>query len=271
MFCSKCGKQVADGAAFCDGCGYALSGGTPLAQSQVSPISKMTDAEKNEKMCAVLLFCISSVMDLLFWWLVVASEFKAVSFLFEGTAPSYVIESLFEKLFENCGGIMIFICVVLTIGYTVIGITSYAMPYMKRDFSSALPAVKTSNIIDSVMLILGTAAIFVIFIAELNAQPPYFLLVPVLVLAWGHICVVVTYNKAVKAEEHAIWQENQTNDEMRYNGEEKYSSKNVLSRSRLLASNNAATNKGTRTWECENCGTMNSNTDSFCKDCGNYR
>lgn len=37
MFCTKCGKQLDDGAKFCTGCGAQL-GGSPSAQAQAAPV-----------------------------------------------------------------------------------------------------------------------------------------------------------------------------------------------------------------------------------------
>lgn len=124
MFCSKCGKEINDGAAFCDKCGSSLN---PSEKRNGEGSGRMSDEEEKQKKSALWTF-------LLGWGILLG--ILAIMFLID-----------FEMLFDSpqdiadltvgmlmlLGGFIVFACETIMV---------FRLPMKKRSFDSAKSRMK---------------------------------------------------------------------------------------------------------------------------------
>lgn len=278
MFCSKCGKQISDEAAFCEGCGNPTASVTNTAtqavpqvvyvqQTPMQVVASRTPAipkeEKEYKTLAIGMFVLQSVLTLGFLIALVASEGRMIFSMF-GNIPEWAMDDIWEEI----GSIF----VILLFGYlglqVFIGILSYYLPYVHRNFSEHKKQVIGSCIADTLSLGIMPIVLGVVTAEEMNGELPVLLIFIALILAALCIFTAVLYKKAADSETYEKYRESK--GAVGSAGEAAgYDTNKTLSRLTNIA--NGGNGSVAMTWTCPSCKTINKNTDSFCNGCGKYK
>lgn len=271
MFCSKCGKQIADDAAFCEGCGNPTASVTNTAtqaapqvvyvQQAAAPTSaKMTAAipteEKETKFIAIGMFLVLSVLTLGFMIALVASEGRMI-FSMVGNVPEWAMDNIWKEL----SGIFVFLMFLYIACQVFTGFMNYFSPYIKRNFEEKKKQVIGSCISDALMSGIMPIALGVVTAEETDGDMPVFLiLIAILLLA---LCIItaILYNKAANVETYNKYKESRI---------EKCGEANSTL-SKLAKLNGSEEQSAPKLWLCNSCGTKNSSTEFFCKGCGKYK
>ncbi|MDE6031887.1 MAG: hypothetical protein K2G32_09735, partial [Oscillospiraceae bacterium] len=107
MFCSKCGKQLNYGAAFCDGCGAAVNKSSQPESAGVQRAKAVSNEkiliERSQKNKAMTVIAIVSSLELLFLCLAGATKLSFFDFMFNSTG-----NSLLEYILDKSGGVLSF-------------------------------------------------------------------------------------------------------------------------------------------------------------------
>ncbi len=266
MFCSKCGKEISNDATFCSGCGSVVNG----SQSGISvsvAMPKMSAAEKDRKIRAVAVYCMAALMGLAVLWIMISTQFDCLTAIL---GDSYAAKQLIKESWEDYGGFIVLISVLMTLSYVIFGVVGYVVPLNKRNFAANKKTVVGNLVTSCIMdVVCGGMLCYIVGSAELDV---FFIVLVTIVLAVADVFAAIAYVRAADAEVYAKFKETHLDKRIGSEGRKPYSGKGVISR--LSAINNGYTNEmkdAPRVWICNSCGTENSNTDAFCKDCGKYK
>lgn len=248
MFCSKCGKQLNDGAAFCDGCGAAVNKPSENELSGVqrakAELGKKTLAEHAEKTRAIVITSILSAAELIFLLVAMSSELSSLKFFFYDGKGEYFLKYAWDKQ----GGVTKVIGIVLMLASIMDVIICY-IHCRKR----TLNAYKKVLLIEKI-----TFAIVAIFACVLMVE---FLDIS----GWLMVIILIVFNflslisvfKAAECENEAHYFEKGEKSKGRFYEK--------------LASPDDNGDSKANFWQCKSCGTLNPPLQNFCKDCGKYR
>ena len=133
MFCTKCGNQLSDSAAFCDKCGNPI--GQPVAENRNSTENPRVDEklmdEKIKKIITLTLFCIKSLVLIILFWIVCGTEGKCLTVFFSGEYE-WLLEQLWD---DSMGWLMVISALMVKIGSVILLLVGYIIPFIKRTFS----------------------------------------------------------------------------------------------------------------------------------------
>lgn len=246
MFCSKCGKEINDNAAFCDKCGAKTNTSSKVGANEI------TIEEKNMKIKAIAFFSVFAAACLLFVMIVFSSGFDAVTALFTGGYSS----SILELAFGEYRSVIITAQVILIV---LEALFAYILPYKNRSFSTS---TGISNLFISAgdFFIIGLFIIIAVchFSGEIEAQPLFWVLMVIFIVF--DLVKLITYRKAREYEESALTYGSKAVEKVNYSKKPRPS---WMPKEETKLSNEP--------WECPNCGAHNSYTQNSCKDCGKYR
>lgn len=99
MFCQKCGKELRDGSAFCDGCGASLNGDADKQQAAPTPTMVNDSTVKGENA--------GCLAQLGFIFAALCVPLLPFSFIFDWAGPALIAVSLFGLLLNIFGAIRI--------------------------------------------------------------------------------------------------------------------------------------------------------------------
>lgn len=248
MYCSKCGKEIADGDAFCSTCGSRNSSNYPNEQNRSSFSSrKMSPEEESAKdtlnACYIVYMIFFAVAGLIMCLGDIGLFFNQTEWYNVPTGNYHTFDIGF---FNKFMGFLFAPISLLFIDY----ILACLKPYKERNFSSL--SLSKMLVISAVEL-----AVFIViylFMAwGLSADfgtGIYFLLFAVVVF---RIIISVLHIKAANAEKGAEYlSEHKTNDVLN----------KIKSDEPEIAED---------FWTCKACGTVNERINSYCKDCGRYK
>lgn len=274
MFCSRCGKQISDDAAFCDGCGTPVGSVQNVAtqtapqvvyvqQAVVAKSSVMPKEEKEYKTLSIGIFLMQSVLALGFLIALVASEGRMLFSMF-GNIPEWALEDMWEEISG--------LSTVLLFGYlglqVFVGIMNYYLPYVHRNFAEHKKQVIGSCVADAIWLGIMPIVLGALTAEEFDGELPVLLIFIALILLALCIFTAVLYAKAADSETYEKYKESKgvaggVGESADYNANK------TLSRLSNIA--NGGSGEAPKMWTCSSCKTINKNTDSFCNGCGKYK
>ncbi len=277
MFCSKCGKQIADDALFCEGCGNPTGSSqnsavpqqavyvqtAPAGQYIVEKAPSIPVKEKEWKIMAIAMFVVQTVLTLGLLVAIVASEGKMI-FSFIGDYPEWLL----EKLWNEIGGLCYFVTIIYAAVQIFLGVSHYMLAYTRRMFNEHKRQVIASCISDALMGGLMPVAIGIVLAEETDGEISFMLVFIGIILLALNIATAVFYHKAGDIESFEKYKEGKV---VGGNAAEPsaYDPNRALSRLADLA--NGGSGNVPNKWICNSCGTQNNNTDSFCSGCGKYK
>ena len=248
MFCSKCGKEIADDAAFCSGCGFGVNG-TAQTSIQVR-IPAISEEEKNRKFRAMIVFFISAMIEVSVVLGMLLTKMQCLKLIIGDTSHA---ERYLEKMWDEHGSLIMMFNFLIIICEIILSIVFYIVPYIKRQFSSVKKHLISTVITDAVVVL--AAGGWLAYYVNSEGFDNFMVILVVVLLLFSKIFVAISYNIAANVED----------------GEKYIATKqSVASKLSNLSSGNVI-NSSNGLWRCGKCGTENNNVDSFCKDCGNYK
>ena len=246
MFCSKCGKEIADDAAFCSSCGYGING---TGKSHLLD-SSISSEEKERKLRAMIVFLISAMIEISAVLAMLVTKMQCLKLIIGDTRTA---ERFLEDAWDE-NGMLLMMCGFLIIAAEImLGVIFYVLPYVKREYTSMKKQVMGSAIAEAVAsIIVGAWFAYYVHIQDCDS---FFVILFAALLSFSKVFVAISYSIAADVEDR-----------------EKFRSTIASRASKLSAmSSGNVINNTTGLWRCGKCGTQNKNTDSFCKDCGNYK
>lgn len=168
MFCSNCGNKLPDNAKFCGNCGEKVDQepdsqlvlNNQPTQSTTSNIPYQT--EKNRKLIAIALFCLTTAVELFFLWSLCFTQLSSAKGFFSYDAAAeyadrysssswssdsfgYLSNGVFDmfysvasnKIWNDYQGLFIFCAIVITGIAVVIGYKFYYEGYKSRTFDTS--------------------------------------------------------------------------------------------------------------------------------------
>ncbi len=251
MFCSKCGKEIADGSAFCSACGNP----TAFNQAQVNlrsgmnmntPDAGMTNEEKTKKLAAVWSFILVSLAELFMAWSICVSEGRI---LFGSDMPDRIL----SRWWEDNSWLFVLAGFFLTFDVLINIFIFYVVPYVNRIFEKT----KKNIIIQYIFKVVIFTFLPLIFAAGIDETLDIFsawLVLFGLFVAVLYAVALIAYCKAANCERLE-----------KFGVEVKDHAPNV---SNLTEDNTDAPKDF---WICPKCSSHNSSAQSQCKDCGYYK
>lgn len=248
MFCSKCGKQLNDGAVFCDGCGAAVNSSSPEqtstgAQRANGALSEKTQAERSEKMRAIAVTAIISAVELIILFIAMSSELSSLKFFFNDGKG----ENFLKHMWDKQGGLTKVIGVLLMFAAVMDVVMCYI--HSRRRTLSAYKKVLLIN-----RIFFSAIAIFACVLLKDYLDISGWLMVMILI-AFNWLALKPIF-KAAECENGALYLEKGVNGKGRF-----YDKLSTLHENEDKAN----------LWQCKTCGTFNSHLQNYCKDCGKYR
>ncbi len=246
MFCSKCGKEINDNAAFCDKCG-SPTGNCSLDNNSeksvyVSPKrSDLAEKEKNKKIIAICAAVVCNIVAVLF----ALTAFNNTGAFFTGPRVEG-LEEIFSEEFQGAQ-IWMILPVIADIGV-------YVYAYFNRCFEKTFKGTVFTAVL------YGLVPIWLVFsmlyICNDGLEENEYTLTFTFWLIYAvflsiDIYRVIAYKKASDVEEYAKYDEN----------------KDTLRGLRCLSDES----KNESDWKCKQCGSMNKSAQDYCKDCGKYK
>ncbi len=263
MFCSKCGKEMAEGMAFCPSCGNPVNSvnqaaaGSPNVADSVPAKKEISAEEKTKKLvaCGAFFFCM--VLELFFLWWIVGS--KGTIIIGNDHSERYI--NAFWDTFE---WFFIILALFNTLVNLYVAFRFYIIAYINRSFDFS--RLKAGFYLSGANIIIGIGFIFFAF--YVNNKIGYF---PVMLIVLGISIVIldfiatVAYRKAADYEYAAM---------LREKGTSIYAADTKPRNRKSYASKLASISGGKAReeyWECPECGARNRWLSDQCKDCGKYR
>lgn len=248
MFCSKCGKQLNVGAAFCDGCGAAVNGLSPEqtsvgVQRGGGELNERIRAERSEKIRAIAITAIISVVELIFLFIAMSSELSNLKFFFNDEKGRTFLEYMWEKQggLTKAIGIFLMFTVVMDVIMCYIHsrrrtLSKYKKVLLFDRISFSVVAISACVLLRDFLDIAGWLMVMILIAFNLLSLKPFF--------------------KAAECENAALYLENTANGKGRF-----YDTLSTLHENE---------EKGDL-WQCKTCGTFNTALQNFCKGCGKYK
>lgn len=250
MFCSKCGKEINDNAAFCDKCGNPTANSPAednVAEKVVGRvyISKENSAyiskEKSQKMLAIFAAAVCIITAIIF--AITATNNIGAFF----TGPR--VERLEDIISEEFNGSAV--CMLLP---AIADIGFYIYAYFNRCFERTFKGTVFTAVIYGVMPLL-LAFIMLNTFNEGLEENEYTLTLAFwmmyIILLGVVVYRVIAHKKASEAEEAAVY----------------YEKKDSIKGLKCLSKDNEIVTD----WKCKHCGSTNKSGQDYCKDCGKYR
>ncbi len=248
MFCSKCGKEINDGAAFCDKCGNPIGNSTDnVMKETVEQISLSKEGaayiskEKSQKMLAMFAAAVCVVAAVIF----AVTATNNIGAFFTGPRVERLEDILSEEL--NGSAMWMILPAIADIGV-------YIYAYFNRCFEKAFKGTVFTAVIYGVMPLL-LAFIMLNTFNEGLEENEYTLTLAFwmmyIILLGVVVYRVIAHKKASEAEEAAVY----------------YEKKDSLKGLRCLSGENEIVTD----WKCRHCGSTNKSGQDYCKDCGKYR
>ncbi len=263
MFCSKCGKEMAEGTAFCPSCGNPVNSENQAAAGSPNPANpapaknEISAEEKTKKLAACAAFVFFMVLAMFFLWSIVGS--KGTVIIGNGHSERYI--NAFWDEFQ-------WLCIILALFNTLynlyVAFRFYIIAYINRSFSEN--KLKANFACHGWGTPIGLGSIFFAF--YINNKIGYF---PVIILVLGvsidvlSFIAALLYSKAADYEYAAM---------LREKGTSIYAADTKPQNRKAYASKLASISGGEAReeyWECPECGARNRWLSDQCKDCGKYR
>lgn len=244
MFCSKCGKELSDGAAFCDRCGNPAN---PAASSDerkdATVTSKVTQDERTRKLIACMSFFLAAAMKLFLFWSLVGTKGK----LFIGNGyPDWIVDGWWEDV----SWLFIVIALITTIEALIYTFRFYILSYINRSFAEHKKAMVINSVLNAISLV-GLPIIGANMVNDRIGYYPIGLICFGIIAAAFSISVAITYSRAADCESSEAF-------------DKKYVSK-------LAGISGESSGSVEDFWICKKCGSRNSRLSDQCKDCGKYK
>lgn len=259
MFCSKCGKQLNEGAAFCDGCGASINGGATSSSEVISyseavkGLEKLNpeEARKAQKLIFVIVNLTVAFFDFILCSLPFFSKFAMFPALFNEEYESkaeMVFEYLWDKYTMICVAIGAVVLTSLIIKIIKLRSAYRYEEFIKYEIHFAVPI--------NTICLAGVIIPYFIFLKFMNGLA-LFMVLSMAALSIGEFIVNL---RTRRIEIINIYKK-------------KTESKDYL-HSDVVKINRGPVKKvelnSDGMWECEECGTFNPSTQNYCKDCGKY-
>lgn len=246
MFCSKCGKEINESAAFCDKCGNAVTNSATEEKAVenarlAKKLSDLAGKERNDKIIAIFAAIFCYIVTGIFIFLAVNNITTLIS------GPR--IEKVEEAFAESTSTVMI--CFILPLS---IDIGFYIYAYFNRCFEKFFKNIIITAVISALIpLFLSLIALNTLNegMSENEYTVTFVFMFMYAVLICAEVFSVITYKKAMDSEETACYHEK----------------KDTLKSLRCLSNENDVC----ADWKCKNCGSTNKSAQDYCKDCGKYR
>ncbi len=253
MFCSKCGKEISDTAAFCDKCGAKTGGNSENyshSASSYNVLEEMSQDEKVAKTRVISNYFVYAVLVL-----------AALLMMFMGDMGLFIssIDSrntsgytMYELSDNDVLVVLVILGVIIAFASSII--VECILPLKKRAFDAFKGKFKRAAISRSVTPIL--IVMLFVFFGEFDIELAAGMYI-VLVLNIGfNILLTILFNKAAEEESGAKYKEN-------------HSTSALLKK--LGVEDKPEKPDASVDWVCKDCGRVNKAIDSYCKDCGKYR
>ncbi len=245
MFCSKCGKEINDGAAFCDKCGAKIGSIDNHSRSASSSVSdEMSQDEKVAKTRLLSNYMVYMVLIFFAFIMLMTGDWG----IFINSINSINVSGYTPEM----DGFVIFLLVAIIICLGCDFIIGCLLPYKNRNFDGAKTRFKYSSIGRSIIPV-PIALLFIINYSIEFGVGAYIALGLNIAL---NILMIVLFNKAAEEESAARYKEN-------------HSTSALLKK--LGVEDKPERPDASVDWTCKDCGRVNKAIDSYCKDCGKYR
>ncbi len=254
MFCSKCGKEIEDGASFCSECGTP----TVFNRAQVNLRSGMnmntqndgmTNEEKTKKLAAIGSFVLAFVAEMFVVWSICATKWKII---FGSSIP----DSSLERFWDDTSWVAVIAALMLTFERLMTSFRIYISAYINRSFAKFKKA-GIGGFIWSLGILVIVPIIMSNYFYEKGGYYPVGLIALGVFACLLNIPAAITYWKAAECESLAQL-ENKAADR-----------KSLVSRLSNMTEDNTSAPKNI--WICPECGSRNSSLQNQCKDCGYYK
>lgn len=252
MFCSKCGKEVQEGATFCSNCGAATVLSVQDTNTQKSAflsrnrLPVIPTEEKSKKNAVVIVYLINAIMYILFFLITLSTKLKFLSYLFDTNVPQGEISAAMESLYDKYSTILWCLSILYFSVPIAQGIVIWRM-WKKRNFNLRKKRLVAQCVADVVFWLFSPLIIKLAFyyspIGHIQGKVTFLMYLIMMIYIIMEIIYTVMYYKAAECEESNIY-------------DEEY---------------NALKEANTGSWICEECLTANSANTPYCKNCGQYK
>lgn len=292
MFCSKCGKEIQDGAAFCSSCGQAVQGtdGGSLNDSrpQIIYVNQIKNSaaqcpadEKQKKLTATVFYIISALISVFFLFCTLGTKLELLSYLVDTDYSRNSIAGAFKNLYENHGAIFWFAAIFYLIAPIVQGIVLFTM-HKNRNFSLRTKNVVTQNITDCFLWLFLPIIVNILLSnnSVINGNSSFLFWIIAIIIAGFKIAYAVTFYQAAECEQNNIYREKHfsTLSQVEENGSywiclncRSFNSKNDMFCQKCGKNKGEGASSAEGKWICKKCHTANDKQSQFCKNCGEYR
>ncbi len=161
MFCSNCGNKLPDNAKFCDWCGEKIDKGLNISQAvgtqTIQAAKTPYETEKNRKILAIALFCITAAVELIFLWLLCITHLSSAKIFFtydtgaeisyssniwSSSSMAHLADGFMQMLYLSVSGKIwseyyvwfYSVTIALTVIYLLMGYSLYYKGYRTRMF-----------------------------------------------------------------------------------------------------------------------------------------
>lgn len=252
MFCSKCGKEINDGAAFCDKCGAKIGGSdnNSRSASSYSYSDEMSQDEKVAKTRVITNYFVYAVLVLAAALMLVIGDMSLfISSIDSKSTTGYTMSELSDDgVFE----VLIILGVIIVFASSII--VECILPYKKRAFDGFKDKFKREAITRAVLPIL-IVALFVFF-GGFDIELAIGSYIALALNIGFNVLLTILFNKAAEEESAARYKAN-------------HSTSSLLKK--LGVEDKPEKPDASVDWTCKDCGRVNKAIDSYCKDCGKYR
>lgn len=266
MFCSKCGKELAEGTVFCPSCGnpvnsvnQAAAADSPNVANSAPAKNEISAEEKTKKLVACGAFFFSMALELFFLWWIVGSKGRLIL----GNEYS---EMFINKFWDELGWILIIPALFGTLNELFNAFMFYIIPYINRSFDLCYRKLVVCLVCEFVVVVMYCCGLFFTndHVDFEDVISPVIVIGLLLIFAFKFVAAV-DYRIAADCEYAAM---------LREKGTSIYAADTKPRNRKAYASKLASISGGEAReeyWECPECGARNRWLSDQCKDCGKYR
>lgn len=251
MFCSKCGKEINDNAAFCDKCGNPTANSSAASTTmerivEKVYVSKESSAyavkEKNEKMKTIVATIICCFVVVIFALVAI----NDIGLYVDGPR----IERL-EEIISESGSVLVPILILLAIADLGLCLFAYFGRIFEKFFKNIIATSVVNALCPLIIIFAFYKAIEEAGYEKADYKISFFFVFMYAIFLLVEVFRAITFKKASDAEDAARYYEN----------------KDSLKGLKCLSKDNEIVTD----WKCKHCGSTNKSGQDYCKDCGKYR
>lgn len=289
MFCSNCGKEIAEDSTFCSGCGKATSNGQPPAapvqqvvyvdRAQNKGIAGAPDEVKVKK-GVFLLYFFGAAMFVTFILVILVTKLEIFAELIEYSSLSlngvnFTLQGALEHMYEEYEAILWFLLLLILSTVVIKGIMIWRI-CIKRDFSGNERKYITQCVIEGICWIAFVPILCAFLLAEFHSDfslSIFAYIIDVFVAAY-EVIFAVLFHKAAVCETDNLYREKHHKAieswTCNFCGNEN-TNKDLFCQKCGKNYGESEEPDGKKGWICKSCNTVNDRKDLYCKFCGKYK